>query len=145
MSTTPRHTWVPVVGALAGAAFAGKYALMMSAGSAASDNAYAVLWFAGTALGAVAGVGLGLRRPDLWQRIAVGVAAPVLVLAWIMGIGEVLEPVAAGMGHTADQATEFPLGVLGVVLLGAAFLGYRHDQALRVTGRERRPSAVTQP
>ena len=145
MTTAPRHTWVPLVGALAGAAFAAKYALMMSAGSAASDNVYAVLWFAGTGLGAVAGVGLGLRRRVAWQRVVVGIAAPALVLAWIMGLGEILEPVAAGIGHNADEATEFPLGLLGVVLVAASYLGYRNDQAGPVNDTNRRSAMTAQP
>ena len=127
-STSVRHRWVPAVGALAGAAFAVKYGMMMSAGDAAPDSAYAVLWFAGTGLGVVAGIGLGLRRRALWQRPAVAVVASVLLLAWILGVGEVLEPVAEQLGHSTDEAVEFPLGVLGVVLLAASYLGFRHDQ-----------------
>jgi hypothetical protein len=127
-SVAVRHRWVPAVGALAGAALAVKYGLMMSSGDGAPDSTYAFLWFAGTILGAVAGIGLGLRRHPVWQRLVVALVAPLLVLAWIMGVGEVLEPVAADLGHTADEAVEFPLGVLGVVLLAAAYVGFRHDQ-----------------
>ena len=145
MITTPRHTWVPVVGALAGASFAAKYALMMSAGPTASDNAYAVLWIAGTVLGAVAGVGLGLRRRAVWERVVVAVAAPALVLAWIMGLGEILEPLATSIGHTTDEAIEFPLGLLGLVLLAASYVGYRHDQAGRVAEGDRRVIVTDQP
>ena len=125
---TSRHTWVPAVAALSGAAFVLDTALVVGFHDRIPDGPMFAMYDVAILLGAIAGVGLGLRRDHLGARIAVAVVAPLLVVAWILGLGEVLEP-AVGLFSDRDYVQdEIPVGVLGLVLLASAYVGYRHDQ-----------------
>lgn len=128
-ATSVRHPWVPAVGALAGAALTVKAALIIGSGGAVGDQPMAVLYLAGIAVSLAAAVGLGLRRRPVWQRIVLAVAAPLLLVAWIIGLGEVLNPVAELFSDEAYVGDELPVGVAGLALLGASYLGYRTDQS----------------
>lgn len=130
--TTTRHAWVPAVGALAGTALTVKAALIIGSGNGVGDQPMAVLYLAGIAVGIVAAVGLGLRRRPLWQRIVVGVAAPLLLVLWILGLGEVLNPIAELFSNEAYVGDELPVGVAGLVLLATSLIGYRADESGRV-------------
>lgn len=131
--TSVRHPWVPAVGALAGAALATKAALIIGSGNAVGDTPMAVLYLAGNAVALVAAVGLGLRRRRLWQRIVVGVAAPLLFAAWILSLGEILNPVSELFSDAAHVGDELPVGVVGLALLAASYVGYRADQRRATT------------
>lgn len=58
----PRHTWVPYVGAAAGAALLLKAVLIIGSGNDVGEGPMAVLYLGGLLLGVVAAVGAGLRR-----------------------------------------------------------------------------------
>lgn len=132
-STSVRHAWVPTAGALAGAALTAKAALIIGSSGSISEGPMAVLYLAGLAVGLVAAIGLGLRRGKVWQRIAVAVVASLLLVFWILGLGEVLNPVAELFSNEAYVGDELPVGVAGVVMLAAAYVGYRSDER-RVAG-----------
>jgi hypothetical protein len=125
-ATDRRHRWVPTVGALSGLAFVVDTAIVV--GWHDPDGALFVLYDFAILLGVIAGVGLGLRRTALWARIAVAVAAPILVVAWIMGLGEVVEPLVAQFSDKQYVQDEIPPGLLGLVLLAASYVGFRNDQ-----------------
>ena len=128
-STTPRrHPWVPIVGALGGAAFVLDCAFVLAFDNTFPDAPLIVMYDVAILLGVISGVGLGLRRTALWARIAVAVGAPLLVLAWIVGLGEVVEPLVAMFSDKQYVQDEVPPGLLGVVLLAASYVGFRHDQ-----------------
>lgn len=125
--SAPRHTWVPWVAALAGAAFTLKVLLIFATDAGLSDTPFAVLYLSGLVLGLVAAVGLGLRQEGALRGVAVGLGAAVLLVAWIMGLGEVLEPVVGLVSDTEYVREETPILVAGLVLLGLAWAGRSRD------------------
>lgn len=127
-STGARHRWVPVAGALAGLALTVKAGLIIGSGNAVADQPMAILYLFGVAVGVSAAVGLGLRRRPLALRIATAVVAPLLLIAWIIGLGEIVEPLFAMVKDTAYVRDEGPVGLLGLFLLAASYVGYSRDQ-----------------
>lgn len=127
LDRTPRHTWVPWVAALAGAAYTLKVTLILASGNGGPDWPYAVLYLAGLALGLTAAVGAGLRQPGLLRGVAVGLGSAALLAGWIMGLGEVLEPLIAALTDTVYVREELPILVAGLVLLGLAWWARSRD------------------
>lgn len=132
-STTraPRHTWVPAVGALAGLALTVKAALIFATANTVGEAPAAALYLGGLALGLAAAVGLGLRRHKRVWRVVVSLLAALLLVWWIVGLGEILNPVARLVSSAAYVGDELPIGVAGVALLLMSFVGYRADLARR--------------
>lgn len=126
--TVVRHRWVPAVGALAGLTLTAKAALIIGSGNAIAEPPLAVLYLAGLAIGVAAAIGFGLRRRPLALRIATAVVAPLLLVAWIMSLGELVEPLFGLVDDAQYVRDEGPIGLLGVFLLAAAYVGYSHDQ-----------------
>lgn len=128
MDHTPRHTWVPWVAALAGAAYTLKVTLILASGEGGlPDWPYAVLYLSGLALGLAAAVGAGLRQRGVPRSLAVGAGSAVLLVAWIMGLGEVLEPVVAVVSDQTYVQEEVPILVAGLVLLALAWMARARD------------------
>jgi hypothetical protein len=127
--TAARHSWVPAVGALSGATFVLVCALVLGFHNDFPDGPLVVMYDLAILTGVAAGIGLGLRRTALWARIVVAVAAPLLVLAWIVGLGEIVEPLVAVFSDQQYVQDEVPPGLLGVVLLAASYVGIRRDQS----------------
>ena len=123
-----RHTWVPAVGAVAGTMLAAKAGLIIGSRNTVGDGAMAVLYLGGIAIGLVAAIGLGLRRRSVGLRVVVAIAAPLLLLGWVTTLGEIVEPVVAAFADSLYVREEAAVGVLGVVLLVASYLGFRRDQ-----------------
>ncbi|TAL25023.1 MAG: hypothetical protein EPN99_02095 [Frankiales bacterium] len=123
----PRHTWVPWVAALAGAALTLKIVLIAAGGDGMSDTPFAVLYLSGLGLGLVAAVGVGLRQRGVLRSIGLGVGSAVLLLAWIMGLGEVLEPLIGLVTSSTTAQEEGPILVAGVVLLALAWRARARD------------------
>ncbi len=119
--TTARHTWVPWVAALSGAAYVLKVSLILATDDRISGAPMAVLYLGGLALGLAAAVGAGLRQRGVLRSLAVGVGSAVLLVAWIMGLGEVLEPAVATVSDAVHVQEEVPIMVAGLVLLGLAW------------------------
>lgn len=129
--TTPRHTWVPWVAALAGAAYVLKVSLILASNDQVSDAPLVVLYLGGLVLGLAAAVGAGLRQPGVLRGIAVGLGSAVLLVAWIMGLGEVLEPPLARVSDAVHVQEEVPILVAGLVLLALA--GWARSSDVRRT------------
>lgn len=127
MDRTPRHTWVPWVAALAGTAYTLKVTLILASGNAGPDWPYALLYLAGLALGLAASVGAGLRQRRPLRGVAVGLGCAVLLVAWIMGLGELLEPVVAVVSDTTYVQEEVPILVAGLALLALAWSARSRD------------------
>lgn len=125
----PTHTWVPYAAALAGAAYLLKTALAVTTEDGVDAGpVYGVLYFAGLALGVAAAVGFGLRRDRIVTRVAVALGLSVLLVAWIMGLGEVLEPLVGVLSDAKSVQDEIPIGVAGAILLVLGYLGFSRDQ-----------------
>lgn len=125
--TTARHTWVPYVGAAAGAALLLKAALIIGSGNQVADAPMAVLYLLGLALGLVAAVGAGLRRDRMPVRVTTAVGAAILLLLWITGLGDALKPVVGLLTDAEHVQVETPVGLAGVVLLAMAWWGFCRD------------------
>jgi hypothetical protein len=126
--TSTRHRWVPAVGALAGLTLTVKAGLIIGTGDDVADQPMAILYLTGIVVGVAAAVGFGLRRSPLALRIATAIVAPLLLVAWIMGLGEVVEPLFGMVNDAQYVRDEGPIGLLGLVLLTASFVGYSRDQ-----------------
>lgn len=125
--TTVRHSWVPWVAALAGAAYVLKVSLILATDDRISGAPMAVLYLGGLALGLAAAVGAGLRQRGALRGIGVGFGSAVLLVAWIMGLGEVLEPALATVSDAKHVQEEVPILVAGLVLLGLAWRARSRD------------------
>ena len=123
-----RHTWVPYVAALGGTVFLVKGVVAGWRGDDLSDAAFTVLYFGGILLCVAALVGVGLRQPSLARRVALAVALPLLFVLWVMGLGEVLEPVAGALTGSEDVEAEAPIMVAGLAVLAAAWATWSRDQ-----------------
>lgn len=136
----PRHTWVPWVAALAGAALTLKIVLLAAGGEGMSDTPFALLYLSGLALGLAASVGVGLRQRGALRSLGLGLGSAVLLLAWIMGLGEVLEPLVGVVTSSTTAQEETPILVAGLVLLGLAWSARSRD--LRAAQGAPQPAVV---
>jgi hypothetical protein len=107
--------WVPYVSVVAGAAF-----LISSAIVFATDGdeppVSVALYFGGIALAAAAGIGFGLTRRR-GRRALVAVGSVVLVVAWVMGIGDLLTPFFELFSDKEYAGDEGPSVLIGLLLL----------------------------
>lgn len=126
-TTARRHTWVPYVAAAAGACLLLKAVLIIGSGNAVGDGPMAVLYLLGLLLGVVAAIGAGLRRDRVGLRIAVAAGGVVLLLLWIMGLGDALKPLVGAVSDAEHVKNEVPVGLAGLALLGLAWLGFSRD------------------
>lgn len=127
INTAPRHTWVPWVAALSGAALTLKVLLIFAGGDDVPDAPFAVLYLGGIAAGLVAALGAGLRQRGVLRGIGIGLGSAILLVAWIMGLGEVLEPVVALVSDRTYVQEETPILVAGLVLLALAWRARARD------------------
>lgn len=128
----PRHTWVPWVAALAGAALTLKIVLIAVGGDGMSDTPFAILYLGGLALGLAASVGVGLRQRGALRSLGLGAGSAVLLLAWIMGLGEVLEPLIRLVTTSRTAQEESPILLAGLVLLALAWRARARDLGAEV-------------
>jgi hypothetical protein len=140
MDRTPRHTWVPWVAALAGAAFTLKVTLILASDNEMAEGPLAVLYLSGLLLGVVAAVGAGLRQHGALRSVAVGGGSALLLVMWIMGLGDLLKPVVGVVSDAEHVQVEVPILLAGLVLLGLAWWARSRD--LRLVDDRREP-AVT--
>jgi hypothetical protein len=122
-----RHSWVPFVAAAAGASLLLKAVLIIASGNSISDGPMGVLYLGGLLLGLAAAIGAGLRRSGVAAKVGVAFGAAVLLLLWIMGLGDSLKPVIGAFSDAQHVKDEVPVGTAGMVLLGLAWLGFCRD------------------
>ncbi|HVF18731.1 MAG TPA: hypothetical protein VNA14_00620 [Mycobacteriales bacterium] len=126
-----RHTWVPYVAAVAGGILVLKVVLVIASDNQTLDGPMGgVSHLGGVVLGLVAAAGLGLRQPGVGRRIGVGFGAALLWVAWIMGLGDLLTPLIEAFSKAEHVVDEVPIGLGGLTLLVAAYLGWSRDQEL---------------
>ena len=127
MTTTPaRHTWVPFVAAAAGAVLALK-AVLVVATEDGVPGAIGVLYLLGLLLGLAAAVGAGLRQTGWARSLGIGLGAAVLLLLWVMGLGEVVEGAVGAVTDDEHAPVEAPILLAGLVLLGLAWRARTRD------------------
>jgi hypothetical protein len=107
--------WVPYVSVAAGASFLLSSVIVFVTDG--DEPAVAVaLYFAGIALAVAAGIGFGVGRRR-GRRAVVAVASAVLVVAWVMGIGDLLTPFFELFSDKEYAGDEGPSVLIGIVLL----------------------------
>ncbi|HUR13481.1 MAG TPA: hypothetical protein VM097_03190 [Mycobacteriales bacterium] len=107
--------WVPYLSVTAGASLLISSSITFA--TEGDEPAVAVaLYLLGVALAVAAAVGFGLTRQS--GRAVVAVIAPLLVVAWVMGIGDLLTPVFELFSKKEYVGDEGPILLLGLVLLG---------------------------
>lgn len=113
-----KHSWVPYAAIASGASLLVMTVLVFATEDKVSEAAAVPFYFAGVLLAVAAAIGAGLRaRPG--RRALVGIGLTVLVIAWVMVIGDVLtesafEAMFDGQEYAGDQG---PLGLLGAALV----------------------------
>jgi len=127
-----KHAWVPYVAIAAGTAYVLKVALIWGSGDTANSTVTGILYISGLLLGIAAAVGTGLRQRR-GRRALVAVGLAVLLVVWVMGLGDALKPVFGLFSDKEYVEVEGPLALLGFVLLA---LGARGKMA------EREPALV---
>lgn len=112
-----KHNWVPYAAIAAGTIFFAETVDIFVEGGDKHLGLMVPFWMLAIALSLAAAIGTGLRsRPG--RRILVGAGLSVLVVAWIMGLGDLTGPVFESVfGHHEYVNDEGPIGLLGVVLL----------------------------
>lgn len=120
------HTWVPYVAAAAGAVLSLKAVLVVATDDGV-PAAIGVLYLLGLLLGLAAAVGAGVRQSGWARSAAVGAGGAVLLLMWVMGLGEVVEPVVGAVTDDEHAPVEAPILLAGLVLLALAWRARAHD------------------
>lgn len=126
MTASARHTWVPYAAAAAGAVLSLKAVLVVATDDGA-PGAVGALYLLGLLLGLAAAGGAGLRQRGAARGIAVGLGAAVLLVLWVMGLGEALESVVAAVTDDEHAPVEAPILLAGLVLLGLAWRARARD------------------
>lgn len=114
--------WVPYVTVAAGAT------LLVGSGIVFSrqEDGGAVpvaLYFVGLALALAAAIGFGLRQRR-GRRALAAVGASLLLVAWVMALGDQMTPLFEVFSDEAYVSDEGPIAVLGLALLAmGAFAG----------------------
>ncbi len=121
------HTWVPYVAAAAGGCLVAKGTLIIASGNTVGDAPMAVLYLAGLALGLVAAVGAGLRQSGLLRRLAVGSGSALLLVMWIMGLGDLFKPVFGVFSDAEHVRVEMSVVVAGLALVLLALRARARD------------------
>jgi len=112
---TSKHTWVPYAAIAAGAGFVLKFVLIIITEDKV-DTAAAVLYLGSLLIAIAAAIGAGLRARH-GRRAIVAVALSVGVVAYIMGLGDLLKPLFEAFSDKQYVIDEGMIAVLGVVLL----------------------------
>ncbi len=113
--TTTRYGWVPFVAIASGAGF-----LLMSALVFATkddiDAPAAAIYLASILLALAAAIGQGLRSKQ-GRRALVGVGLCLAVVAWVMGVGDLLTPLFEQLSDKEYVSDQGPIALLGLVLV----------------------------
>jgi hypothetical protein len=122
MGEVMQHNWVPYVAIASGTAYVMKMVFIFSTDNTAPDLATSICYIGGLLLGVAAAIGFGLRQRR-GRRTVVAVGSAVLLVAWVMGLGDFTSPLFEQFTDEAYAAEELPLGLLGVVLIALGARG----------------------
>ena len=119
-------TWVPYAAVAAGATLLLKAVLVI--GTEDADTPITpLLYLVGLLLALAAAIGFGLSRRR--HRALVAVGASLLIVFWVMGIGDLLTPVFEAIKDEEYVGDEGPIALLGLVLLALGALGSQRRMA----------------
>ena len=115
--------WVPYTTVAAGAALVLMSAVVFASQSDGPDWAV-IPYLLGLALAVTAAIGYGVSRRR-GRRAVTAVGLAVLVVAWAMGLGDLLTPVFEVFSKEEYVGDQGPIALMGVVLLALGALGGR--------------------
>lgn len=110
-----KHSWVPYVAIAAGAVLLVKAVIVISSDDEALTAATGWMYLAGLLLAVAAAVGYAISRER--RRALVGIGLVVAIVAWVIGVGDLLTPVFELFSDSEYLADEGPIAILGLVLL----------------------------
>lgn len=139
-----RHTWVPYVAAAAGISLIVKGTLIIASGNTVSDVAMGGLYLGGLALGLVAAVGAGLRQRGWLRGLAVGLGSVLVLVQWILGLGDAFKPLIGVFTDAQHVKAELPVVAAGLVLVLLALGARARDirTAQHAAPAQERPGAA---
>lgn len=121
------HAWVPYVAAAAGVCLVAKGTLIIASSNTVADGPMAVLYLGGLVLGLVAAVGAGLRQRGWLRSVGVGGGSALLLVAWIMGLGDAFKPLVGVVSSAEHVQVEVPVVAAGLVLVLLGLRARSHD------------------
>ncbi|MDT7572906.1 MAG: hypothetical protein QOE05_3080 [Actinomycetota bacterium] len=112
-----KHSWVPYAAIAGGASLLVMTVLVFATEDKVSEATAVPFYFAGLLLAIAAAIGAGLRaRPG--RRALTAVPLALLVVAWVMILGEIMTPVFEALFGDQDYVgDQGPIGLLGLVLI----------------------------
>jgi hypothetical protein len=110
-----RHSWVPYAAIVAGAGFVLKFVLIVITEDKV-DTAAAILYLGSAAVAIAAAIGTGLRARH-GRRALVAVTLSFAVVAYLMGVGDLLKPAFEAFTDKQYVIDEGVVAVFGVILL----------------------------
>lgn len=116
-TTRGRHSWVPYITLAAGAVLLLAALVNIASEARVAAPVDAVLHLGGIALALAAAIGTGLRRRR-GRRTLTAIGLTLLLLAWIVSVGDLLTPVFELISEQEYVNDEGPFALLGLVLLG---------------------------
>ena len=120
---TTRTQWPAYLSVVAGGVLLLKAGLIIGSGGD-QLGVTGFLYLGGLLLALVAVIGLALRAPGRW-RFAAAPAAALLLVAWVIGLGDTTAPLFEAIKDEPYVGDEAPIGVLGGVLVAVGLWGAR--------------------
>ena len=108
-------SWVPYVAIAASAVLLVKAVIVVSSEDEVLTATTGWMYLTGLLLAIAAAVGYALGRER--HRALVGVGLVLAIVAWVIGIGDLLTPLFELFSDSEYLGDEGPIGILGVVLL----------------------------
>ena len=109
------NRWFPYVAIAAGAVLLVKAVIVISSDDEVLTDSTAWMYLIGLLLAVAAAVGYALSRQR--HRALVGAGLVLAIVAWVIGVGDLLTPVFELFSDSEYLSDEGPIGLLGVVLL----------------------------
>jgi drug/metabolite transporter (DMT)-like permease len=116
-----KHNWVPYAAIAAGTILLVKAVIVISSDDEVLTDVTAWMYLAGLLLAVAAAVGYALNRER--RRALIGVGLVLAIVAWVIGVGDLLTPVFEIFSDSDYLGDEGPIGLLGVVLLALGARG----------------------
>ena len=108
-------SWVPYVAIAAGAVLLVQSVIVISSNDEVLTDATAWMYLAGALLAVAAAVGYAVGRER--HRTLAGVGLVLAIVAWLIGVGDLLTPVYELVSDSDNFGDEAPIAILGLVLL----------------------------
>jgi hypothetical protein len=109
------NRWVPYVAIAAGAVLLVQSVIVISSNDEVLTDATAWMYLAGVLLAVAAAVGYAVGRTR--HRTLVGIGLVVAIVAWLIGVGDLLTPAYELFSDSDNFGDEAPIAILGLVLL----------------------------